>query len=349
MVSRLPFGVFRPARLELGGGEWNNRRVIAAIGRGSASRAFPGGTAPERIMKKAIVVALLALLGGLFGWRFYRRSQAEAAAPGAARASVVSVEVAPVTNLLLRSEQPVYGTLEARSSVVVAPKVGGRVRILAADLGDVVTNGQVLAVLDDEEYVQAVEQVRADRAVARASAEESRINLVLATQETVRVQALAAKGIVSDAEREAAVAQEAARRARLDVALATAEQREAALRLAELRLSYTRVTAEWSGGGTRAVGQRFVDEGALLRANDPLLTLVDLESLTAVVKVTAQEYARLSVGQAVDILADALPGERFLHGDGHADRHLILGGVRSTVARPRPGPRARPASGCRST
>ncbi|MEZ4576528.1 MAG: biotin/lipoyl-binding protein [Desulfobacterales bacterium] len=61
------------------------------------------------------------------------------------------------------------GTLESRSEFVVAPKVTGRVKRLYVDIGDVVTPDQVIAELDNDEYLQAVAQAAADLSVAKAN------------------------------------------------------------------------------------------------------------------------------------------------------------------------------------
>ncbi len=52
---------------------------------------------------------------------------------------------------------------------------------------------------------------------------------------------------------------------------------EAALETARIRLSYTRITADWNGGDdSRVVAERLIDEGATVDANTPLLRIVEL-------------------------------------------------------------------------
>ena len=63
-------------------------------------------------------------------------------------------------------------------------------------------------------------------------------------------------------------------------------QKVAALNAARIRLSYATVRASWeTGDETRVVGERFVDEGALLKANQPIVSILEAHSLTAVIHV----------------------------------------------------------------
>ena len=75
------------------------------------------------------------------------------------------------------------GTLTAKSNVIVAPKIAGRLNRLLVDIGDPVRSGQLLAVLEDDEYRQQVIQAEADLRVAKANLEEARSALTMAGQE----------------------------------------------------------------------------------------------------------------------------------------------------------------------
>ncbi|MDX1527884.1 MAG: biotin/lipoyl-binding protein, partial [Gammaproteobacteria bacterium] len=73
----------------------------------------------------------------------------------------VPVEVAAVGRGPIERKRAFTGTLEARAEFVVAPKVGGRIEEIAVDLADTVNRGQLVARLDDDEFVQTVAQVEA--------------------------------------------------------------------------------------------------------------------------------------------------------------------------------------------
>jgi RND family efflux transporter MFP subunit len=257
-------------------------------------------------MKRAIaILVILAMLGGL-GWKVYQKLSATKSLDAKKAVASVAVEVAPVRQATIHDVAPFTGTLAARSEFVVAPKVAGRLVKLLADIGDEVKNDQLIAVLDDEEYSQQVAQAEAELEVVKASVEEARGNLDAAQSEFDRVEALRAKKIASESELDEARSQYRTALARHKVALSLITQKEASLRAAQVRLSYTQIRARWSvGSDTRLVGERFANTGAMLPANEPIVSVVDIEDLTAVIHVTEGNYAKVQVGQTVDITCDA--------------------------------------------
>jgi len=80
---------------------------------------------------------------------------------------------------------------------------------------------------------------------------------------------------------------------------------------ADLRLSYTQVSAAWPEDDRRYIGRRLVEEGSLVTANTPILSVVSLDPLLVVVEVLEKDYPRLRVGQEAALRAEAWPGETF--------------------------------------
>jgi RND family efflux transporter MFP subunit len=170
----------------------------------------------------------------------------------------------------------------------------------------------VVAQLDDDEFVQALAQARADLEVARAKRIEAQSALETARRDLKRIRTLRERGVASESQLDAVLAEETARNAALEVAKSQVVRAEATVRTAEIRLGYTRVTADWSGGGDRrVVAERHVDEGETVSANAALLRIVELAPLTGVFFVTEKNYALLHPGQAVSLTTDAFPGESF--------------------------------------
>lgn len=256
---------------------------------------------------------LLVVVGGVLAWGIYQRLQAtaEKASPKPER-QPVPVEIAPIERGPIALLRTFTGTLEARAEFVVAPKVNGRVEQIAVDLADDVTRGQVVAVLDDAEYVQAVARARADLQIAKASNAEARSLLQIAERELERIDQLRERGVSSESQRDAAKAEQLAKQALLEVTEARIASAAADLAAARIRLGYTQVTADWRGGSeTRVVAERYVDEGETVSANAPLLRIVELDPITAVFFVTERDYAQLRAGQRATLSTDAFPGEAF--------------------------------------
>ena len=264
------------------------------------------------------ILLLLLLVGlGVLGWAIRRELlERDSTQPTPASRGPVPVEVASIERATLRLRRTFGGALEAAEEILVAPKVAGRIEELAVDLGDEVSPGQVVARLDDAEFVQALAQARAELAVAEANRAEAAIAIAIAARALSRFEALGQQGVVSESEFDVASAGEMAGRARLEVTQAQVARAEAAVETARIRLGYATVIAtlavdgEW-GSGRRVVAERFVDVGATVAANDPLFTVVELDPVVAVLFVPERDYARLAVGLEARIVTDAYPGGSF--------------------------------------
>jgi RND family efflux transporter MFP subunit len=231
---------------------------------------------------------------------------------GGPRGAAVAVEIAAVERGGIRDIGTFSGTLIPKSYFTIVPKISGRIKELYVDIGDRLTRGQLVALLEDEEYQQQVIQAEADLGVAKANLEEAESAKELAQKEFDRAKALHAKGILSDAEIEAAQSAFATRNARSKVTQAQLANQQAALETARVRLSYTRIRAAWeTGGDVRYVGERFVNPGAMLSSNTAILSVIELHPITAVIHVTEKDYFRLRSDQPVVLTSGAFAGRDF--------------------------------------
>ncbi|UCC99362.1 MAG: efflux RND transporter periplasmic adaptor subunit [Phycisphaerales bacterium] len=267
-------------------------------------------------MKKLLLLLLILAIGGMAGWGLYQRLTGSDVAQKPGRSAVVvAVETGPI------GKGPIYdvgvftGSLEPKSQFIVAPKVAGWLRELLVDVGDTVARNQVIAILDDEEFAQEVEQARAELQVAKANAANCASDLDIAKREYERAKALREKQIASASELDVSEAAFNASETRHKVSLAQVTQKEAALKTALVRLSYTKVQAFWEEGDqTRVVGERFVDEGSLLQMNQPIVSILQNNPLTAVVHVIERDYPKVTIGQQAIVTTDAYPGITFAGG-----------------------------------
>ena len=265
-----------------------------------------------------LTVLLLGAAAGLI-WvilaQFHERDNSR---QGGKALQAVPVEVAQIQRGPIALRRTFSGELEALAEFVVAPKVSGRVERVLVNIADTVERGQIVAELDNAEYIQAVTQAQADLEVARAKLSEARSALEIASREFKRTDSLLKRGVASDSEYDAAMQDQQAKQAQLKVAAAEVTKAESSLETARIRLGYTKVPAGWSGGDDqRVVAERYVDEGQTVAANAPLLLIVELQPIVGVVFVTEKEYARLKPGQLVSLTTDAYPGELY---QGRIDR-----------------------------
>jgi RND family efflux transporter MFP subunit len=263
-------------------------------------------------MKKWFIGAFVLIVIILAGWQIYRASGLFEGQPLKAVKPSIAVEVQPIVTKTIREVEIFTGTLLPESQYNVAPKISGRLEKLFVNIGDEVTQDQLIAVLNDDEFTQQVDQARAELDVARANIEENRSTLDLARREFERAQSLREKKIVSVAELDAAESQYKTALARQKVAVAQVAQKEAELKTNEVRLAYTQIKASWENGSeSRVVGERFVDEGGMLTANSPIVSIIDISCLRAIIHVIETDYPRVKIDQRAVITTDAFPGRVF--------------------------------------
>jgi membrane fusion protein (multidrug efflux system) len=167
--------------------------------------------------------------------------------------------------------------LEAEQQVQVLADSPRKVTALLVEEGDRVRRGAVLIRLEDDEQRTELERIESQLTKSRRE---------LKRNESLFEQELISEQDFNDA--------------RYDV-----EQLELALADAQRELSYTEVRAPI--GGT--ITQRLVKVGDNINVNQHLFDIIDFASIVARVYVPEKELARLEVGQAARVTAQALGRE----------------------------------------
>ncbi|HOL65863.1 MAG TPA: efflux RND transporter periplasmic adaptor subunit [bacterium] len=264
--------------------------------------------------RKLFLLVLVLLVLALFGKQVYQKLARALRGPaGKPARGPVAVRVAPVAKKTISETARFTGSILPQSRFVVAPRVAGRLEKLLVDVADTVTQGQLVALLDSQEYQEEVEAARAELEVAKANVLDCESSLEMAKRDLERTRLLREKKIASQAELDEVEANYKAREARYKVALAQVEQKRAALKAAEVRLSFTRIQATWEGGSKiRVVGERFVDVGSMLRANDGIISILDIDTVKVVLHVAEEDYYRLHRGQTVTFTTDSCADRKFV-------------------------------------
>ncbi|MDD5061832.1 MAG: efflux RND transporter periplasmic adaptor subunit [Candidatus Marinimicrobia bacterium] len=259
-------------------------------------------------MKKKAFFSIAIIFVLILGWRITLLvTTANKKSSGNSGRPPVAVEVDSVRFGPLTEVRQLTGTIYPRYQYIVAPKVSGRIIKIQKRIGDWIKAGEIIANLDDAEYQQGVMEAEANLKIAEATQKEARIQLDQARQEKKRVESLHAKGIAAPAELEAAVSNYSALQSRLQLAQAQVEQRRASLRSAKIRLSYTVLTANQPG----YVGERYVDEGALLAPNTPVVSIIGIDSVIVRTTIIERDYGYIQVGMPTTVSVDAYSGEYF--------------------------------------
>lgn len=210
-----------------------------------------------------------------------------------AAVTVAGIEVG-TAETVQTSGLPVTGTITYDANRVshIGPRTEGRIVQLAADIGDRVSDGEVLAVLVSPE----VGQVRADEHEAEALLE-------IAQENYAREQRLEAQGISS--RKELLDAEAELRRA--EAALQSAQQRLQALGAGHGEGGQFAITAPFAG----VVVAREASRGEMATPADRLFTVANLERLWIELDIFERDLTRVAEGQPVDVTTAAYPGRVF--------------------------------------
>jgi HlyD family secretion protein len=213
------------------------------------------------------------------------------------------------------------GTVEARILSRVGFEVGGALTALAVDAGDRVAPGQEMASLHAAEQEARVARARAALAaneanLAKADAAVVRARAVLAQREAAnrRQQGLAQRDVTSvqraeEAQRDEDVARADLAVAEADVAVIRAQGMDAAagLRQEETLLAHHRLIAPYDA----LVVARHAEAGAVVKAGDPVLTLIDPATVWIQAYVDEERAGQLALGQPGTIRLRSQPAAEF--------------------------------------
>jgi membrane fusion protein (multidrug efflux system) len=233
-----------------------------------------------------LIAGVIALSGGLAG---ACGSSTEAETP-AAVVQAVPVRAVAVETRDLTETLTLTGSLDPRAQVPVVAEVSARLLKVLRDEGDRVSQGTLLAVLDDTDFRLARDRANALLDVAGA-------NLAHAKAEEDRAASLLKTGGITDKDRLAA-------QVAVQVAEASHAQARTEVAIAEQQLARTQVKAPLSG----RISKRSADAGRMLSVGTPIVEIVDDAVFEFRAAVASADLAKVKVGEPVTVTVDALPG-----------------------------------------
>ncbi len=199
------------------------------------------------------------------------------------------------------------GQIEAMQSIDLRPDVEGRLVAILVREGASVSSGTPLFKIDDAELKAQVDQIEAERDLARQSLSR--------TQDLLQ--------------------QKASSQAELERAEATMRSNEAQLARLKVRLARTVVRAPFSG----VMGQRFVSLGDYVTTDTRLAALQTVSPQRATFQVPERYAEQVRTGQNVSFRVAALPGREFTGRVDFVDPIVQLPGRTILVKARVPNPR----------
>ncbi len=232
-------------------------------------------------------------------------------------AAPVPVTTAVVAKSSMPSAYESTGTVRASVSANVSAKLMGYAKEVRAQIGDRVSEGQTLVVLDSRDEEAAIRQAETAREEVRSTIPEAesaiaaaQSQLDLAQVTFGRMQDLLNKRSVTQQEfdeasarlkaAQASLAMARGRRSQLDAKLAQAEQ---SVRTAGIQQTYATVAAPFSG----VILTKSVEPGTLVAPGAPLFTMERDGAFRLEANVEESRLRGIRVGQAVDVTIEDRP------------------------------------------
>lgn len=279
--------------------------------------------------------SLIALTGCGSPSKADAEAKPQAGQQGAASEGPASVNVAVAREGTVREVREYTGTTQPIRLVSLRSQVEGQLLDLAVDVGDPVSESQVLARIDSTVLSTNVAEAQAEVAarqseVAQARAEISeaqtqvglaRAELQQAQSDLTRLQFLLSQGAIPEQQVEQArtrvsTNQQALRSAEEQVrtrqaAVTAAQGRVAAQRAVvareQERQSYTVLRSPVTG----SVVEQPTDAGNLVQPGAEVLKLGDFSQVKVVVQISERELSTIRQGQSVQVRLDAFPNREF--------------------------------------
>lgn len=183
--------------------------------------------------------------------------------------------IAPATRAV-NGDLSLAGTVRARDDVRVVAETAGKVLAVYATLGQVVSRGQALALIDNELKQASLETAQAAFDKSKADWE--------------RAQDLYSQKVISESDRQGA---------RLGYANADAQ-----LKMARRDFENATVRSPLDG----VVSQKFVSVGTMLSPGAPVAQVTDVKNLKLTVQVSEKEILKIRTGMKVQISSELHPG-----------------------------------------
>ena len=238
------------------------------------------------------------------------------------------------------------GDVTAGSEVQVVPKIAGRIARVAVQMGQEVKKGDLLVELEAQELAVGLRQAEAALAMARANLKSGQSGVTLAQKQQAeanynnvkatleRMEALYAQGGISlqqlegtrmqyqVAESQYTLAKQQLElyergEGQIEVMAAQVKQAEAGLEMARLNYNNSRIIAPIDG----VVAMVSAEVGNMASPGMAVATLVNVEGVTVVARLTEQTIGLVAPGMAVTV---EVSGERFAGEVREVDRKSVV-------------------------
>jgi HlyD family secretion protein len=207
------------------------------------------------------------------------------------------------------------GRVVAARRASVSSKGTGRLEWLGVQEGQRVTEGDIIARLENRDVAAEREQAAAQVQVARANLAQGQAELEDAQAAFKRAQDLAQQKFIAGSALDTAEARYNKSRAAIDTLRAQIAVAQANYRASEVAYDQTLIRAPFTGmvlTKSANVGDIVTPFSSASGTTGAVVTMADMETLEVEADVSESSIAKITVGQPVEIQLDAFPELRLL-------------------------------------
>ncbi len=245
-------------------------------------------------MKKIAIICAIIVVIGIGGFLLFR---GKGNAPQFRTDKVVKGDVEMAVTAT--------GTVNPVTTVLVGTQVSGTIKNIYVDFNSPVKKGQLIAGIDPALFEAQVNQARANLFSAKANLEKAEATLIDAKRTMDRNKELFSKNLIARSDFDTAETNNETAKASVNAAKSQIAQTEAALKLVETNLQYTKIVSPVDG----IVVSRNVDVGQTVAASFQTPTLFsiaqDLTKMQIDTNVAEADIGQVKVGQDVEFTVDA--------------------------------------------
>lgn len=281
---------------------------IAKQGKASPAESnvtfIPATVKPDRRKKRSrlwiwLPVVLAVAGAGYYAWINYSASTASTAV---------------ITQAVVRGDienaVTAVGTLDSIKSVDAGAQVSGQLKVLHVEIGDTVTQNQLIGEIDPATIQNRIEIDQAELANLQAQLISKNAQLVLKQANIERQRNLVATRSVSQSTLDQAIADLAAAEADVNALAAQIRKQQATLAGDQVDLGYTKIYAPMAG----TIAAVPVKEGQTLNASQTaptIATIADLSTMTVKAQVSEADVSKLKIGMDAYFTLLGQPGKRY--------------------------------------
>ncbi|RJR33083.1 MAG: efflux RND transporter periplasmic adaptor subunit [Desulfobacteraceae bacterium] len=256
--------------------------------------------------KAYVLIAVVAIVLAFSTFQFSRK-QSDKDAGLDMTDKTLPVTIASVVQREFADAISAVGTMTARETSLLSPKVPGAVNQILVNIGDRVKCGAVVIELDRTNYALGLEQARKALASSEAALSRAEAQYELAEKEFRRATELLEERVIPQRRFDAAEAAFKSAKEAVSLCRGQRDQAEAALGTAMENFKDTEIRTPISG----AVVERTVEIGQAVAPGAQLLRIVDQSYLKADIDLPEGDIGRLAIGAAALITVDSYPGKEF--------------------------------------